>query len=486
MPDPDDSSLYRPAEDFIRRYKNDLAVVATIRTGLSNTYLSMGIEHFCASLVMDPNFVEEILWRFSHWTRKVVQNLQVLDFDLFFIPDDIGFGSAPMISPEHFRKHCIPPMRNVIEVMRIPAVYHSDGNIMPLMEDILSLGVAGLANFEPGAMDIEKVKELYGDRVTLIGNIDLHYTLTQGSAEETEDEVRRRIAALAPGGRYILSSANSLPRYVKPDNVSAMGRALLKYGGYDSVSLTKPRRLKKKSEPESIAEASPAAESLPPVKPKYAGADSLIIIRDAVIGYRLNEIEALVKGGLESQIEPDRIINDALIKAMETVGQRFSENLIFVPEMVLAAKTMQAGLKVIKPLMVEDHTDSKGKVLLATVRGDLHDIGKNLVGMMLEGSGFTVIDIGINVGKEAITEKLIETGAEILGLSALLTTTIPEMEKVIRWLNREGLRDKTKVIVGGAPVTQSFADQIGADGYGQDAGGAVELCRKVLLQDPSA
>ncbi len=232
LQDPDDESLYHPAEEFLKRYKGESAAIATIRTGVSNTYLSMGIEHFCSSIIVDPDFVKEILWRFCEWTLKVVKNMQELPFDLFFVPDDIGFGEAPMISPEHFREFCVPVMKKVIDAMDLPAIYHSDGNIMPLMEDIINLGVAGVANMEPGPMDIEEVKRQYGDQITIVGNIDLHYTLTRGTPKETEDEVKRRIQSLAPGGRYLLSSANSLPNYVKPQNVLAMGEALLKYGEY--------------------------------------------------------------------------------------------------------------------------------------------------------------------------------------------------------------------------------------------------------------
>lgn len=232
LPDPDDESLYHPAEEFLKHYKGESAAIATVRTGVSNTYLSMGIEHFCMSIIVDTDFVKEILWRFCEWTLKVVKNMQELPFDLFFIPDDIGFGIAPMISPEHFREFCVPVMKKVIDAMDLPAIYHSDGNIMPLMEDIINLGVAGVANMEPGPMDIEEVKRQYGDQITIVGNIDLQYTLTRGTPEETEDEVKRRIQSLAPGGRYLLSSANSLPNYVKPQNVLAMGEALLKYGEY--------------------------------------------------------------------------------------------------------------------------------------------------------------------------------------------------------------------------------------------------------------
>ena len=238
LPDPDDEALYRGAEEYLSRWRGELAAIGTIRSGPSNTYLSMGIECFCLELVDRPEFVREILGRFSDWTRRVAGNMLELGFDLFWIPDDIGFGSSPMISPAHFREFCVPAMKNVIEVLDRPVVYHSDGNIMPLMDDILRLGVDGVANFEPGPMDIEEVKRQYGDRVTLIGNIDLHYTLTVGTPEETRAEVRRRIEALKPGGRYILASANSLPRYVKPENVKAMGRALLEYGFYPEDRVT--------------------------------------------------------------------------------------------------------------------------------------------------------------------------------------------------------------------------------------------------------
>jgi uroporphyrinogen-III decarboxylase len=232
LPDPDDPALYREAEAYLREFKGDSVAIVAVRTGVSNTYLSMGIEHFCISLVLEPGLVKEILWRFSEWSVNVVRNLQELDFDLFFVPDDIGFGDAPMISPDFFRKFCIPVMKKVVDSMHLPAIYHSDGNITPLMEDIMSVGFQGVANIEPGPMDIEQLKRDFGDRITLVGNIDLHYTLTQGTSEETEDEVRRRIQAIGQGGRYILASANSLPNYVRPDNVRAMGRALLEYGCY--------------------------------------------------------------------------------------------------------------------------------------------------------------------------------------------------------------------------------------------------------------
>jgi uroporphyrinogen decarboxylase len=482
LPDPDDETFYRPVEAFLRKYKGDLAAIATVRTGPSNTYLSMGIDLFCRSLITDPELTKEVLWRFSNWTRKVAKNLMELDFDFFFMPDDIGFGAAPMISPEHFREFCVPVMRNVIEIIDRPVVYHSDGNIMPLMDDILDLGVAGIANLEPGPMDIVEVKKLYGDRVTLIGNIDLHYTLTRGTPEETTDEVRERIEALSPGGRYILASANSLPNYVKTENVRAMSDALLRYGNYPPEDVTgrpdRPNYGRFMSPRE--ARASVVAEDRQILRSE-AGS-YLDQVLQAVLKYQKDLIGEKVLAALDAGIDPEKIINDGLITAMDQVGRDFSENKIFVPEMLMAATTMKEGLNKVKPLLKAGSGKPKGTVMLATVQGDLHDIGKNIVSMMLEGGGFEIVDLGINVNRADIVRKVKEIKPDILGLSALLTTTMPEMKKIIDMFDDENLRAQTKVIIGGAPVNHKFADQIEADGYAPNAAAAVDLCRNLMAK----
>jgi uroporphyrinogen decarboxylase len=472
LPDPDDEALYRPAEEFLRRYKGDLAAIATVRTGPGNTYLSMGIDRFCTKLVTDPGLVRDVLWRFSHWSRRVAINMQELPFDLFFIPDDIGFGHAPMISPAHFREFCVPVMRNVMDAVKLPVIYHSDGNIMPLMEEIIGLGVAGIANMEPGPMDIEEVKRLYGDRVTIVGNIDLHYTLTTGTPEETRDEVRRRIEALAPGGRYILASANSLPNYVKPENVRAMGEALIQHGAYTErlKAIVRPRQQAAPKAPQPVTAAPQAGPQVaPPIQ----------AIRNAIIGLEREKIGALVRSAVAAGCPAEQIIQDGFIAAMDQVGKSFAANTIFVPEMMVSAMTMKEGLDLVKPMLQGQNAFSRGRVMLATVKGDLHDIGKNIVGMMLEGAGFEVIDLGINIDTPVILRKVCELQPKVLGLSALLTTTMPEMGRVIQELHSDGMRLQVKVMVGGAPLSAKFAGEIGADGYAADAATAVDLCRKL-------
>ncbi len=205
-------------------------------------------------------------------------------------------------------------------------------------------------------------------------------------------------------------------------------------------------------------------------------------IKNIVVAGKHKEIEALVERSIQEGVNLDELINKALITAMDVVGQRFAASEIFVPEMLVSAMTMKKGLDIIKPLLKEDESQSKGKVVLCTVKGDLHDIGKNLVAMMLEGAGFEVIDLGVDSTVDTVMSKIKQLQPDVLGLSALLTTTMSEMEKVINALEKQGIRDRVRVMIGGAPVGADFAEKIGADAYGEDAAEAVSIARDLINQ----
>ena len=183
---------------------------------------------------------------------------------------------------------------------------------------------------------------------------------------------------------------------------------------------------------------------------------------------------------LDAGNSAEDILNKGLITAMNEVGDKFSKGLLFVPQMLRAAKTMQECTKLLQPFFQEGDVTSKGKVLIGTVKGDLHDIGKNLVSMMLEGSGFTITDMGVDVSPEKFVEKTREVKPDIVALSALLSTTMPAMAQTIDALQKAGLRDKAKVMIGGAPVTEKYAQQINADSYAPDAGSAVNKAKALL------
>ena len=202
-------------------------------------------------------------------------------------------------------------------------------------------------------------------------------------------------------------------------------------------------------------------------------------VYQAVLDGELHDTAPKVQEAIDAGISADEILNDGLIAAMGEVGRLFEEGEYFVPEMLIAAKAMQSGLNLLRPLLVESGIEPSGKVIMGTVKGDLHDIGKNLVSMMLEGAGFEVVDLGTDVAPETFIEAVKE-GADIVGLSALLTTTMPSMESTIKEIEEAGLRNQVKIIVGGAPVTQEYADQIGADGFAADASRAAALANSLM------
>ncbi|NDJ75572.1 MAG: cobalamin-binding protein [Chloroflexi bacterium] len=190
--------------------------------------------------------------------------------------------------------------------------------------------------------------------------------------------------------------------------------------------------------------------------------------------------EQQVQAALDAGIEPEVILNQGMIAAMGEVGRLFEEGEYFVPEMLIAARAMKAGLALLRPHLVEADVQPVGKVIIGTVKGDLHDIGKNLVALMMEGAGFVVEDLGVDVPSEKFIEAAKTHQPDIVGLSALLTTTMPAMQATIAALDAAGMRDSLKIIVGGAPVTDAFAHQIGADGYAPDANQAVSLAKSLI------
>jgi 5-methyltetrahydrofolate--homocysteine methyltransferase len=206
----------------------------------------------------------------------------------------------------------------------------------------------------------------------------------------------------------------------------------------------------------------------------------LSTISTAVIEGNLDDIVELTEDALDEGLEAQEILNQGLMPGMDHVGVEFKAGNMFVPEVLRSARAMQASMNILKPLLAESGVKMVGKVLLGTVKGDLHDIGKNLVGMMCEGAGFEVKDLGKDVAPESFVEAVKEFEPDVLGMSALLTTTMRAMEHTIKALEEAGVRDQVKVMIGGAPVTQSFADQIGADGYASNAASAAEMAKKFV------
>ncbi|MCR4439865.1 MAG: corrinoid protein [bacterium] len=203
-------------------------------------------------------------------------------------------------------------------------------------------------------------------------------------------------------------------------------------------------------------------------------------LSESIIRGKLPDAERLTSRALAEGIPPAEILNKGLIAGMNVVGEKFKNNEFYVPEVLIAARAMKGAMAILRPKLVETGVKPIGRCVLGTVKGDLHDIGKNLVGMMLEGAGFEVIDLGVDVSPDKFIATAEGRQAQVIGLSALLTTTMVNMKNVIAALQEHGARDRFKVIIGGAPVTQSYADEIGADGYAPDAASAVEVVKTMV------
>jgi len=203
-------------------------------------------------------------------------------------------------------------------------------------------------------------------------------------------------------------------------------------------------------------------------------------ISSALIMGDRKKVKELIELALNEGISPEIILNEALIAGMNVVGEKFKNNEFYVPEVLVAARAMKTGMEILKPFLSKSSGVMRGRIVIGTVKGDLHDIGKNLVAMMLEGAGYEVIDLGIDVEPEKFLSAINTYNPDILGMSALLTTTMPYMRTTIEVLEKAKVRDKVKIIVGGAPVTEDFAKEIGADGYADDAASSVDLVNRLM------
>jgi len=388
---------------------------------------------------------------------------------------DIAHNNGLMIHPRYLRKYVFPFYKKIGDICRdkgLGYVFHSDGNCTEAMTDIIECGYHGFNPIQPNAMDIEDVKKKWGKRLCLIGNINLDSTLTIGTPEDVTAEVYERIRNLAPGGGYMVASSNSIPDYVPLENMKAMFRAALEFGRYP-INLQKGQVKGKISSFQMKRTALKVEERIEVNVEKYA---------NLLMEQNHQEIIKMINAEIHSGKNVSEVISTSVIPAMNIIGKKYQEGEIYIPEMMMSAGTMSKVLTEFKEQFTQKGAAQRGTVVIGTVNGDMHDIGKNLVSMMLEGQGFRVIDLGISVPPNKFVQAVKENNADILGLSALLTTTMLQMQNTIQAITQAALRDKVKIIIGGAPVTQEFADKIGADGYAYDAPGAAQKCQDLLKE----
>jgi methylmalonyl-CoA mutase cobalamin-binding domain/chain len=377
--------------------------------------------------------------------------------------------------PTYFEKEIVPWIRKASDVLAARgkiAICHCDGENLGLMDLIRDSGMHVAEAICPHPMTKVRIEDYYrrwSDRLTIFGGIPSNMLLAESATdEEFEAYLDHFFKAVAPGRRMIVGIADTTPPNAVfdrlrrlGDRVAEEGRLPLEAGGFRPVSGGR------------MATAARAVAELMPDE-TFHGVQNDVIKGDRVA------LKAHVEELLDKGVRAREILQRGMIAAMEVMGARFKSGELFIPEVLLSARAMNEALEVLEPHLAGDKMRGGGRVLIGTVRGDLHDIGKNMVATMLRGVGFEIRDLGINIATEQFVRQVADYRPDVLGLSALLTTTMPEMKNVIDALSASGLREGLEIIVGGAPVNEKFARDIGANGYAADAGEAVTLVKRLM------
>jgi len=380
--------------------------------------------------------------------------------------------------PPYFEKEIMPWIRKASEVLGAKGkivICHCDGENQGLIDLIRDSGMHVAEAICPYPMTKVMIEEYYRrwrDKLTIWGGIPSNMLLAESASdEEFEAYLDYLFKAIVPGSRFILGIADTTPPNAVFERLVRIGerveeecRLPLEGGAARPISETQ------------------MAEVAARISKELAEDEDLKVIRDDVLKGNHMEIGLHVQEMLKKGVKANDILKRGMLAAMEVVGEKFKAGEVFIPEVLLSARAMNEAFRVLEPYLATEKKEASGKILIGTVWGDLHDIGKNMVITMLRGVGFEVRDMGVNVPTEQIVREVEEYKPDILGLSALLTTTMPEMKKVIDTLRDRGLRKHVKIMVGGAPVNERFAKEIGADGYAPDAGEAVSLAKSLMAK----
>jgi corrinoid protein of di/trimethylamine methyltransferase len=469
-------------DDFIK-WKNDIGedgVAATRGCGLGGA----SPMHFIQKDFIDAT---EFYYHY-HDHQKEMRALAGIIEDYFnqalkIIADSPGeavlWGSNfdDMITyPSLFEKEMLPWIRKAADILGSKGkivICHCDGENLGLMDLIRDSGMHVAEAVTPYPMTKVKIEEYYqrwSDKLTIWGGIPEVLLMEETATDEDlECYLDHLFKAVAPGRRFIVGIADTTPAHAVFDRLVRIGERVEKEG----------RLPLEGGGVRPISEAQ-LAEAAARVIPQLVEDEVFKVIQDDVLKGNHIEIKIHAKEMLGKGVSAKDVLHRGMISAMEVISEQFKAGDVFIPEVLLSARAMNEALLVLEPYLASEKKEVRGRVLIGTVQGDMHDIGKNLVIAMLRGVGFEIKDMGVNVPTERIVEQVSEYKPDILGLSALLTTTMPQMRKVIDALKDRGFRERVKVIIGGAPVNEKFAKAIGADGYAPDAGEAVDLVKKLV------
>ena len=434
----------------------------------------MGFEDTLTNLYAHPDEMHALIdyiteYRLTY-VRMLIDNLQP---DVIFSHDDWGTKNALFMKPEMWREFFKEPYRRFYGYIRsrgVIAIHHADSYLVPIVDDMAEIGIQVWQGVLP-ENDIPALQQKLHGRLVLMGGMGAAIDRADAAPEEIYGYAMDTLRRCCPGGHYIPSITYGLPGAVYPHVDEYIDRAIADYNRalhvprFDLPSV--PRRVRAVA----VRQAAGAA---------VENGDVLARLAAALEKGQQKKVLALCREALEQGRTPQEILSGGLIRGMNDLGEAFSANRAFVPEMLMAARCMTAALGELKPLMTGGNAKTVGRACIGTVRGDMHDIGKNLVKIMLEGSGVEVIDLGVDVTPEQFVETAKRQRCGVIACSSLLTTTMGEMRRVVTLAREAGIRDQVKIFVGGAPISQSFCDEIGADVYTEDAAAAARAAVSAL------
>lgn len=438
----------------------------------------MGFEDTLTGFYEHPKEMHELIdyileYRLTY-ARLLVENLHP---DAVLSHDDWGTKDSLFMKPETWREFFKEPYRRFYSYFRdngVITIHHADSYLAPIVSDMAEIGIQIWQGVLP-ENDIPALQEELKGSMVLMGGVGAAIDRADATEEEIRSYVRSTLEQCCPGGHFIPCITYGLPRTVYPHVDPLIDDEIRKYNLIPHIHAPKYRPVHRKVE----RAASPSAGEARTAETS----GSLPVLERVAASLRKGRNKAVLSGVEEAVslgYDPQEIISEGLVKGMMLLGEDFSANRAFVPEMLVAAKCMTSAIDRLKPLMKGNEMKKIGKVCLGTVKGDMHDIGKNLVKIMLEGGGFEVVDLGTDVPAETFADTAVREHCDIIACSALLTTTVSEMRRVVEVCRERGIRDKIRIMVGGAPVTQAFCDEIGADGYADDAGSAVLLATRLM------
>ena len=454
----------------------DRLIAGFMGTGIfEQCHFLMGFEDTLTNLYEHPQEMHELIDYITDYRIRYVKMLiDNLHPDLIFSHDDWGTKDALFMKPEMWREFFKEPYRRFYGYIRsrgVIALHHADSYLVPIVEDMVELGIQVWQGVLP-ENDIPALQRQLQGRMVLMGGIGAAIDRSDATESEVRSYVSQALAAYCPGGHYIPSITYGLFGTVYPHVDPLIDDEIDRYNSTLHMPAVACDPVPRRKLTAKQTEAAKIQEE--------TGSDLLSALSLALCKGQRKKVLQLCQEGLDQGVEAQLLLSEGLVAGMTKLGDDFSAGRAFVPEMLMAARCMTAALELLKPRLTSGSSKVLGRVCLGTVKGDMHDIGKNLVKIMMEGCGLEVIDLGVDVSPEQFVATAVEQHCDIIACSSLLTTTMNEMRRVVQLVEEKGIRQKVKIMVGGAPITQSFCDEIGADAYTDDAGQAARVAAGLL------